>query len=190
MTGYKADGAEVYQNGAHTAITWYHKTVKPTQLFGRVNGVPFIADPFINNKGFVPMFIRKKCENNSVKWVFEHPAEIVDAIKRAFVEHKIQLYSWKAHVDGLVASKIAEDSKAEQRKKRVEAREMRSMQSNKKFAGHKPSKHTKSFRGPRYVALSTEYVDISRQNYGEEIDFGNKVRPMTASVASYMDGVH
>ena len=195
MIGYKADGAEVYQNGANgTNITWYHKAVKPTQLFGRVNGVPFVADPFINNKGFVPMFVRKKCVNPngtmSVKWLFEHPTEIVDVIKKAFVEHKIQLYSWKAHVDGLVASKMAEDAKAEQRQRRVEACEMRSMQSNREFAGHKPNKHTKAFRGPRHVALSAEYVDISRQNYGEEIDFGNKVRPMTASVASYMDGVH
>lgn len=199
MIGYKADGAEVYQNGQNgDTITWYHKDVLPGQLFGRVNGIPFIADPFINNKGFVPMFIRNKCTNKngttSVKWVFEHPAEFVNAIKKAFMAHKIRLYSWKCHVDGLAASKIAAESETEQRhkirKKRAENRELRSMQANKEVAGHKPSKHTKAFRGKNNACLSAEYVDLSRQNYGESIDFGNTVLPMNASLASYMDGVH
>lgn len=150
MIGYKAVGAEVYQNGANgTAITWYHKTVKPTQLFGRVNGVPFIADPYINSKDFVPMFIRKKCVNKdgseSTKWVFEHPIEIVDAIKKAFVEHKIQLYSWKAHVDWLIASKMLEESEAEKRVKHIEKCEMHSAYTNREAAERKPSKHIRKF---------------------------------------------
>lgn len=199
LIGYKADGAEVYQNGQNGAtITWYHRDVLPGQLFGRVNGVPFVADPFINNKGFVPMFVRKKCANKngttSVKWVFEHPTEFVNAIKKAFMAHKIRLYSWKCHVDGLAASKIAAESETEQRQKirqeRAKDRELRSIQANKEVAGHKPSKHTKAFRGKNNASLPSEYVGLSRQNYGERIDFGNIVRPMNASLASYMDGVH
>ena len=191
MTGYKADGVEVYQNGAHTAIKWYHKTVNPTQLFGRVDGVPFVADPYINNKGFVPMFIRKKCVNPngtvSVKWMFEHPIKFVNAVKAAFVAHSIQLYSWKCHVDAITASKITEENK---RVERVEKREMRQMQRNADTAGHKPSKHTKAFRGKKYASLDESYVELSRFTYGDEIDFGSKVRQMNASLASYMDGVH
>lgn len=199
MIGYKSDGAEVYQNGQNgDTITWYHKDVLPNQLFGRVNGVPFVADSFINNKSFVPMFVRKKCTNKngttSVKWVFEHPAEFVNAIKKAFMLHKIRLYSWKCHVDGLTAFKIAAESETEQRQKirqeRAKNRELRSMQANKEVAGHKPSKHTKAFRGRKDASLPSEYIDISRQNYGESIDFGGKIREMNAELASYMDGIH
>lgn len=194
MTGYKDKTGEVYQNGSHVAIKWYHRDVLPGQLFGRVNGMPFVADPFINGNGFVPMFVRRKCVNQngteSVKWVFEHPEATVNAIKNAFMCKKIRLYSWKYHIDAITASKISAEREAECRQRRIEASEMRSMQSNKEAAGHKPQRRTKAFRGRKNASLSAEYVDLSRQNYGEAIDFGNTVRPMSASLASYMDGIH
>ncbi|MFQ9889011.1 MAG: hypothetical protein ACLRWM_00125 [Streptococcus sp.] len=124
LIGYKADGAEVYQNGQNgAAITWYHRDVLPGQLFGRVNGVPFVADPFINNKGFVPMFVRKKCANKngttSVKWVFEHPTEFVNAIKKRLWLTKSGFIAGSVMLTGLLRPKLRQSLKQNSVRKSV-----------------------------------------------------------------------
>ena len=183
MNGYREPTGEVYQNTSQNSFTWYHKEVKPYQIFGRCDGIPFIASPYIAPKtGFIPMFVR----NSEKKWMFEHPGKFVNLICNAFRSKQITLYNWTKTVNARAVAYLEAEQK---RTKAEEKKVIRQSAENRDTAVHKPAKHTNAFRG-KDPTVSYEYVDVSRKHYGTEIDFGGYFKPMNAMTASYMDGVH
>lgn len=187
MNGYKNRMGEVYQNNTNTIMVWYHRQVEPGQIFGRVNGTPFITDPFISNKGFMPMMIRTvslyQNGNKHVKWVFEHPENAVRLIVMAFKARKVRLFNWESHVNGLTAIHCVKPEPAELSEKR----DLR-MAAKNSGVGGKVSHRTKAFRSKEY--FDAEYVKASKTLYGKSVEIGGKHRKMTGSVASYIDGAY
>ena len=191
MNGFKNRSGEVYQNESRSSISWYHHEVKEGQIFGRYKGTPFVTDPYINEKGFMPVYIRtvQVYPNGykNVKWVFEHPADIVNLVCSAHKAGKVRLFDWKSHVDGLALVHCI--NKIENQKKiREERSDLDRAARNDSVSGRKVSHRTKAFR--KNVGANDEYINASRQLYGDSVEINGKNRIMTAGIASYMDGVY
>lgn len=196
MNGFKNRSGEVYQNENRSSISWYHHEVKEGQIFGRYKGTPFVTDPYISESGFMPIYIRtvqvypNGCKN--VKWVFEHPVDIVKLICLAHKAGKARLFDWKSHVDGLtlihcINKSIREEERLIQKKIREERSDLNRAARNDSISGKKVSHRTKAFQ--KNVGASNEYIDASRKLYGDSVEINRKNRVMTAGIASYMDGI-
>lgn len=173
-TNFRTHNAWVIQ--AKESITFCGNTVNPSELYGSFDGVHFITEARATARGVYPSMV---ILNNGSKWVRICPTKISAFLLDAIHQHRIQVWKIKSKTE----------KQAELAKKRKDAVYHHAFDENchsciRRFK----SKGVGHGNGETSTAPAHEYLVLSHEIYGGQIDMNGKIKFMDNKMAQYMDG--